>query len=65
MRSKPSQKLSNKPSISDFTLLKKLGEGKFGSVFQAFHKITNSIFAVKKIPKDILKKNMMIDQFIK
>ena len=50
-------------SIDDFVLGKKLGEGRFGNVFMAIHKKTGSIFAIKRVPKETLKQNMMIDQF--
>lgn len=50
--------------ISDFTLGKNLGEGKFGVVYQAIHKPTGWLFALKKVPKDMIKSHLMIDQFI-
>jgi serine/threonine protein kinase len=34
-------------------------------VIQAIHKSINSIFAIKKIPKKVIKSNMMIDQLLK
>jgi len=43
---------------------KNLGEGKFGTVYQAFHKLNGCIFAIKKVPKDKIKNHLMIDQFI-
>jgi serine/threonine protein kinase len=52
-------------SIYDFSLLKNLGEGKFGTVVQAMHRATNSIYAIKKILKKNIKNNAMIDQLIK
>lgn len=51
-------------SISDFELKKTLGEGKFGLVYQAFHKDTNSLFALKKISKKVIKSNFMVDQLL-
>lgn len=42
---------------------KVLGEGKFGTCYQAFHKSTGWIYAIKKIPKEIIKSHFMIDQF--
>ena len=33
-------------------------------MIQAIHKKTNSIFAIKKVPKDMIKSHLMIDQFI-
>lgn len=41
-----------------------MGEGKFGQVYQAFHKDTNSLYALKKISKKVIKTNMMIDQLL-
>jgi serine/threonine protein kinase len=41
---------------------KKLGEGKFGCVNLVRHKKTSSLFALKKVPKALIKSNMMIDQ---
>lgn len=54
----------NKVSIYDFDLKKTLGEGKFGIVYQAIHKETNSLFALKKISKKIIKENLMVDQLL-
>jgi serine/threonine protein kinase len=48
--------------VEDFIVDKKLGEGKFGCVNLVKHKRTNSLFALKKIPKQLIKANMMIDQ---
>lgn len=42
-------------SIEDFILETKLGGGKFGTVYKSFHVKTRSIYAIKKIPKKILK----------
>ena len=50
--------------INDFILGKNLGEGKFGVVFQAVHKQTGWLVALKKVPKDMIKSHSMIDQFI-
>ena len=50
--------------MTDFHVGKTLGEGKFGVVYQAIHKKTNSIFAIKKVPKDMIKSHLMVDQFI-
>lgn len=55
---------NRKVTISDFHLGKNLGEGKFGTVYQAFDKKTKSIYALKKIPKSVIKSHWMIDQFI-
>ena len=40
-----------------------MGEGKFGTVYQAIHKPTKSLYALKKVPKDMIKSHLMIDQF--
>jgi serine/threonine protein kinase len=40
-----------------------LGEGKFGVVMMAQHKKTKSFFALKKIPKAMIKSHFMIEQF--
>lgn len=48
--------------VDDFIIYKKLGEGKFGMVNLVRHKKTNIICALKKIPKPLIKSNMMIDQ---
>lgn len=48
--------------VDDFIVYKKLGEGKFGIVNLVRHKKTNIICALKKIPKALIKSNMMIDQ---
>jgi aurora kinase, other len=53
-----------KVSINDFALGKLLGEGKFGNVYQAIHKQTKSLYALKKVPKSMIKSHYMIDQFI-
>ena len=41
-----------------------MGEGKFGQVYQAFHKKTNSFYALKKIKKQVIKSSLMIDQVL-
>ena len=46
----------------DYEIGKKLGEGKFGSVNIVRHKKTLGLFALKKIPKAMIKSHMMIDQ---
>lgn len=55
---------NKKVSIYDFELKKNLGEGKFGVVFQAFHKQTHALYALKKISKKVIKSNLMVDQFL-
>jgi len=42
---------NKKLSIHDFELKKSLGEGKFGIVYQAIHKETSYLYALKKIKK--------------
>lgn len=53
-----------KLTIHDFELGKSLGEGKFGTVYQAVHKETRFLVALKKITKMSIKSNYMIDQFL-
>jgi serine/threonine protein kinase len=48
--------------IEEFTIDKKLGEGKFGCVNLVRHKKSRGLFALKKIPKALIKSNMMVDQ---
>jgi aurora kinase len=43
---------------------KNLGEGKFGTVYQAFDRRTKGVYAFKKIPKLTIKSHWMIDQFL-
>jgi serine/threonine protein kinase len=43
---------------------KKLGEGRFGHVFMVIHKGTGAIFALKRIPKTIIRESLMIDQLV-
>ena len=50
--------------ISDFKILRKLGQGKFGDVFLAVHKETNMILALKRIEKAKVKKFNMLKQVI-
>ena len=54
-----------KATIEDFIIENKLGGGKFGSVFRAYHNKTRSVFALKKVPKKTIKDNMFVDQFIR
>ena len=49
-------------SLSDFRVLKTLGEGKFGTVQAAVHIQSGGIFALKKISKNVIRSHMMIDQ---
>jgi len=41
-----------------------LGEGKFGMVYLAVHKETKFLVALKKITKQSIKSNYMIEQFL-
>lgn len=56
------KKKINKLSMDDFSIGKTLGQGKFGQVMVARHRKTCSLFALKKIPKAMIKSHMMIDQ---
>ena len=47
-----------KLSISDFSIGKKLGEGKFGEVFVAQHRISGFVCAIKRIHKSKLDEKM-------
>lgn len=51
-----------KTSLADFEVVKTLGEGKFGLVMMARHKKTKGIYALKKIPKEMIKSHYMVDQ---
>lgn len=53
---------TQKGLIDEFSIDKKLGEGKFGCVNLVRHKKTRGLFALKKIPKALIKSNMMVDQ---
>jgi aurora kinase len=57
-------KIESKVSIRDFEVGKSKGEGKFGTVYLAKHKLTNSIYALKKIPKQVIKDHHMEDQLV-
>lgn len=56
------KKKNTKLSLEDFNIMKTLGEGKFGTVMMVKHKKTNSIFALKKIPKSMIKSHLMVEQ---
>lgn len=58
----PSNKKIN-IKIQDFILHDKLGGGKFGTVYKALNVKSRTLYALKKIPKKILKDNLMVDQF--
>lgn len=49
-------------SVDDFQTVKTLGEGKFGVVTMVKHKKTKTIYALKKIPKEMIKSHFMVDQ---
>lgn len=58
-----SNKFNDKVTLDDFILGKNLGQGKFGIVQMVEHKATGAIFAMKKVKKDFIKSNKMVDQF--
>lgn len=43
--------------FSDFTLLRVVGKGTFGKVFQVVHHKTKKFYAMKCIRKDVILKN--------
>ena len=47
-------KTNEEISIEDFEFLMVLGKGGFGKVFLVENKITNELFAIKTIRKDVL-----------
>lgn len=51
-------------TIRDFKLGKTLGEGKFGIVYQAMDKNSKNLYALKKVPKAMIKSHWMVDQFL-
>ena len=46
----------------EFTMGKKLGEGKFGVVHLARHRKSGMVVALKKIPKSMIQSHFMVDQ---
>lgn len=59
------KKLRKIDRISDlFKIGKKLGEGEFGTVRQAWHKLANMDVAIKMISKDQIEKNIKQKQLI-
>ena len=55
-------KKSTKLTFEDFEIGKTLGEGKVGVVMMARHRKTGSLFALKKIPKEMIKSHLMVYQ---
>ena len=51
--------IDTKSSIKDFKLGKTKGEGKFGTVYMALHLKTSTMYAIKKIPKEIIKSHSL------
>jgi serine/threonine protein kinase len=43
--------LIDKVKIQDFEIGKKLGQGRFGTAYLAFHKSTGGVFAIKMVNK--------------
>lgn len=43
---------------------KSLGQGRFGTAHMAVDKATGALFALKKVKKEVIKQNKLIDQFI-
>ena len=46
--------LESEPKISDFTVIKELGQGSYGRVLLVQHNKTNAIYALKIIDKRLL-----------
>lgn len=59
-----SEKAAATTTIDDFMMGKFLGEGRFGTVHQVIHKQTGSLFALKKISKETVKKMNMVNQLV-
>jgi hypothetical protein len=51
-------------SINNFIIGRSLGQGRFGTAHMAVEKSTGAIFALKKVKKEVIKSNKLIDQFI-
>jgi serine/threonine protein kinase len=64
MLKRTSQQKKNGIHIEDFIIVAKIGGGKYGTVYKAFHIRTRTVYALKKISKQILKDQMMVTQFI-
>jgi serine/threonine protein kinase len=46
-------------SIKDFELGKCRGDGKFGRVLMCRHRQTGTLYAIKEVPKAVIKKNAL------
>jgi serine/threonine protein kinase len=55
--------ITNRIGIEQFSLGRKLGEGKYGVVHMALHPQTGGIFAIKKISKSLISTKKMINQY--
>lgn len=55
-------RLSRSLSLSDFTVIKQLGKGKFGKVSLVVHSQTGFLCAMKAIGKDIIRKENLANQ---
>jgi len=51
-----SQNAKKKTSLSDYKIIKAIGEGAFGEVYLVKHTTTNKTFALKSIDKNFLSK---------
>ena len=51
-----SQNAKKKTSLSDYKIIKAIGEGAFGEVYLVKHATTNKTFALKSIDKNFLSK---------
>jgi serine/threonine protein kinase len=47
--------------ITDFKILSKLGNGSFGTVYEAKHKKTNKVYAIKEIKKSALDSKKLLE----
>lgn len=59
----PSQKEKTSISISDFQIMKKLGQGAFGKVYLA--KMKNKEYAIKKLSKEFLLRTQKVKSVIR
>lgn len=51
-------------SVTDFEVLKSLGQGAFGKVYKVCHKKSRLIYAIKEMNKSQLKFNNMVEQVV-